>query len=164
MALWKDNPPGPETAKPEQPAARPEPPAPRSTPRLSDIAAAAAQGGLATRPAANAPAQVAANAPAQVQAPTQAPTVRYVDRPECEETFADSVTQVYFDGQTLRLELCVTRLDELKPNTPTTGRRYPVQRLVLTPNAAVELINRMQQVANALTQAGVLKSSGPQKP
>jgi hypothetical protein len=151
MALWKDNPPGPETAKPEQPAARPEPPAPRSTPRLGDIAAAAGQGGLATRPAAAAPAQ-------------QAPTVRYVDRPECEETFADSVTQVYFDGQTLRLELCVTRLDELKPNTPTTGRRYPVQRLVLTPNAAVELINRMQQVANALTQAGVLKSSGPQKP
>jgi hypothetical protein len=156
MALWKDNPPGPETAKPEQPAARPEPPAPRSTPRLGDIAAAAGQGGLATRPA--------AAAPAQVQAPAQAPTVRYVDRPECEETFADSVTQVYFDGQTLRLELCVTRLDELKPNTPTTGRRYPVQRLVLTPNAAVELINRMQQVANALTQAGVLKSSGPQKP
>ncbi len=30
-------------------------------------------------------------------------------------------------------------------------------RLALTPMAAVDLINRMQQVAAALTQAGVLK-------
>jgi hypothetical protein len=89
----------------------------------------------------------------------QTATIRYIDRPECEETFADSVTQVYFDGQSLRIEFGVTRLDELKPNTPITGRRYPVQRMVLTPMAAVELMNRMQQVAAALTQAGVLKTA-----
>ena len=47
----------------------------------------------------------------------------------------------------------------MKPNTPVTGRRFPAQRVVLTPVAAVELINRMQQVGAALTQAGVLKAN-----
>jgi hypothetical protein len=100
--------------------------------------------------------------PAQ-RAETQSAAIRYVDRPECQEAFADSITQVYFDGQSLRIEFAVTRIDEVKPNTPLTGRRYPVQRMALTPVAAVELINRMQQVARALTQAGVLKPT-PQPP
>jgi hypothetical protein len=46
-----------------------------------------------------------------------------------------------------------------------TGRRYPAARLVLPPGAAVELINRMQQIASALTQAGVLRQNpGQQAP
>ena len=94
---------------------------------------------------------------------TQA-VIRYVDRPEVQETFADSVSNVYFDGQSLRIEFGVTRLDEIKPNAPISGRRYPAQRLVLTPMAAAELINRMQQVGVALTQAGVLKPNPPAAP
>ena len=90
---------------------------------------------------------------------THTATVRYVDRPECTETFADSINHVYFDGQSLRIEFGVTRLDDVKPNTPVTGRRFPAQRMVLTPTAAVELINRMQQVGAALAQAGVLKAN-----
>src|SRR4051794_18123887 len=89
----------------------------------------------------------------------QTATLRYVDRPDCAETFADSINNMYFDGQSLRIEFGITRLDEMKPNTPVTGRRYPAQRIVLTPGAAVELINRMQQVGVALTQAGVLKAT-----
>jgi hypothetical protein len=89
----------------------------------------------------------------------QTATVRYVDRPECTETFADAINNVYFDGQTLRIEFGVTRLDEVKPNAPVTGRRFPAQRMALTPMAAVELINRMQQVGAALAQAGVLKAN-----
>lgn len=89
----------------------------------------------------------------------QTATVRYIDRPECSETFADSINQVYFDGQSLRIEFGITRLDDVKPNTPLTGRRYPAQRMVLTPGAAVDLINRMQQVGMALTQAGVAKAA-----
>lgn len=91
----------------------------------------------------------------------QTATIRYIDRPECTETFADSVNHVYFDGQSLRIEFGITRLDDVKPNTPVTGRRLPSQRMVLTPMAAVELINRMQQVGAALTQAGVLKANPP---
>jgi hypothetical protein len=89
----------------------------------------------------------------------QMAAIRYVDMPECRETFADSITATYFDGQSLRIEFGITRLDEVKPNSPVTGRRYPAQRVVLTPSAAVELINRMQQVAAALAQAGVLKTA-----
>lgn len=92
---------------------------------------------------------------------TQTATIRYVDQPDMAETFADSINNVYFDGQSLRIEFGITRLDEVKPNTPVTGRRYPAERLVLTPVAAVELINRMQQVGAALTQAGVLKPTNP---
>jgi hypothetical protein len=89
----------------------------------------------------------------------QTATIRYVDRPDLAETFADSVSGLLFDGQTLRLEFGVTRLDEVKPNTPLTGRRYPACRVVLPPAAAIDLINRMQQIAAALTQAGVAKAT-----
>jgi hypothetical protein len=88
-----------------------------------------------------------------------AANVRYVDRADMVETFADSVTGLIFDGQTLRIEFGVTRFDDVKPNAPITGRRYPACRLVLPPVAAVDLINRMQQIAAALTQAGVVKAA-----
>ena len=91
----------------------------------------------------------------------QAATLRYVDRPDIAESFADSVTGLVFDGQTLRIEFSVTRLDEVKPGTSITGRRYPACRLVLPTAAAIDLINRMQQIAAALTQAGVMKSAPP---
>ena len=91
---------------------------------------------------------------------TQA-TFRYIDRPELVETFADSITSLLFDGQSLRIEFGVSRVDEMKPNVPPTGRRYPACRLVLTPMAAIELINRMQQVGSALTQAGLVKQVHP---
>jgi len=117
----------------------------------------AARGNLAPsgKPAASAAPASAAPAPA---AAGQA-TVRLIDRPDVVETFADCVTGLIFDGQTLRLEFGVTRFDEVKANTPISGRRYPACRLVLPPAAAVDLINRMQQIATALTQAGVVRSA-----
>jgi hypothetical protein len=98
-------------------------------------------------------------AAAAVPSERQAATIRYIDRPDIEEVFADSVSGLVFDGQTLRIEFGVTRLNEVKPNTPITGRRYPACRVVLPPAAAVELINRMQQIATALAQAGVVKNT-----
>jgi hypothetical protein len=95
---------------------------------------------------------------------TPPPVIHYVDRPDCQETFADSIAQVMFDGQSLRIEFCVTRLDEVKPNTQVTGRRLPAARIALTPTAAVELINRLHQVAAAMTQAGMLKANPPNPP
>ena len=85
-------------------------------------------------------------------------SLRYVDRLECNETFADSINTLSFDGQSLRIEFGVTRLDERKSNEPLTGRRYPACRLALTPAAAIDLINKMQQIGAALTQAGVIKT------
>jgi hypothetical protein len=100
-----------------------------------------------------------ASAPSATGAPGLPATIRYTDRPDIEETFADSITGLIFDGQTLRIEFGVTRFDEVKANTPISGRRYPACRMVLPPAAAVDLINRMQQIAAALTQAGVVKST-----
>lgn len=99
-------------------------------------------------------------APASVgQADSRAVTIRYFDRPDLEETFADSVTGLVFDGQTLRVEFGVTRLDEVRPDAPVSGRRHPACRLVLTPGAAVDLINRMQQIGAALKQAGLIRGT-----
>lgn len=91
----------------------------------------------------------------------QAATLRFIDRPDVTETFADAISALVFDGQSLRIEFAVTRFDELKPNSPITGRRYPACRLVLPPAAAIDLINRMQQIGAALTQAGVAKTAPP---
>jgi hypothetical protein len=109
--------------------------------------------GSASNPAPAAPA-ASAGSPERGAA-----SIRYVDRADMVETFADSVTGLIFDGQTLRIEFGVTRFDDVKPNAPITGRRYPACRLVLPPVAAVDLINRMQQIAAALTQAGVVKAA-----
>jgi hypothetical protein len=99
--------------------------------------------------------------PGASPAQRQAATIRLVDRPDLAETFVDSVSGLVFDGQTLRIDFAVTRLDEIKPNTPVTGRRYPACRLVLPPAAAVDLINRMQQIGEALAQAGLATRNAP---
>ena len=92
------------------------------------------------------------------------PQYQYADRPEVSETFADFVQRIQFDGQTLRLEFCVSRLDDHKPGTPVTGKRYPTCRLVLSAAAAVDLMNKMQQITSGLVKAGVLKQDAAQTP
>ena len=77
---------------------------------------------------AKAPPPAAPTPPAPPAAERQTATFRYVDRPEVAETFADSITGLIFDGQTLRIEFAVTRLDEVKTGAPITGRRYPACR------------------------------------
>ena len=116
--------------------------------------------GSVAKPAVAAP----SNVPASGEGNRQPATIRYLDRADMVETFADSITGLIFDGQTLRIEFGVTRFDDVKANTAITGRRYPACRLVLPPAAAVDLINRMQQIATALTQAGVVKQRGGEAP
>ena len=128
--------PGPSAAAAE-PSAAPESPAGSASAGVTSSAGATSSGGLQR----------------------QAATIRYVDRPDVGETFADSITGLVFDGQTLRIEFGVTRVDEVKPDAPITGRRYPTSRIVLSPGAAIELINRMQQIGAALTQAGMAKAA-----
>ena len=94
----------------------------------------------------------------------QTAQVTYVDRVDCPETFTDSVNSVFFDGQTMRIEFGITRMNEVKQGQPLTGRRYPACRLVLTPTAAIDLINKMQQTGAALAQAGLIKPSAKDAP
>jgi len=121
--------------------------------------------GNSSKPAAQQQAQPGTQPAApQAQPQAQGLTIRVVDRPECQEIFADSVTGLYFDGQTLRMELSVTRLDDVKQNTAITGRRYPACRLVLSPAAAVELINRAQQIGAALKQGNTAQPKTAEEP
>jgi hypothetical protein len=126
--------------------------APRATSRLKE------RKQMSPEPTASKGNPSGATAPASASE-RPAAAISYLDRADMEETFADSITGLIFDGQTLRIEFGVTRFDDVKPNKPITGRRYPACRLVLPPAAAVDLINRMQQIANALTQAGVVKAA-----
>ena len=64
-------------------------------------------------------------APAPVQ---QTATIRYIDRPEIDEVFADAVTGLLYDGQTLRMEFAVTRFDEIRPNMPIGTLTKKIQR------------------------------------
>lgn len=95
--------------------------------------------------------------PADIQA-------RYVDLPELSETFADHLGMTTFDGQQLRIEFQVTRLDLPKPPNPPTGRRYPCCRLILAAPAVVALYNQLQQIVAILEQQGAVKrgTAGPQ--
>jgi hypothetical protein len=88
----------------------------------------------------------------------------YVDRPEVAEVFADFVQRIQFDGQTLRFEFCVSRMEDTQPSTAPTGKRYPACRLVLSAAAAVDLMNKMQQITSSLVKAGVLKADAAKGP
>jgi hypothetical protein len=45
----------------------------------------------------------------------------------------------------------------LEQTASPSARRYPACRLVLTPGAAVELMNQLQKLMTVMIQAGVLK-------
>jgi hypothetical protein len=81
------------------------------------------------------------------------PKLRYQDIPDLPEIFADSIGQWIFDGQNLRIEFTVTRLDPGGSRDQPTGRRLPAARMVLTPVCAVELIRQCQQLMAALEKA-----------
>jgi hypothetical protein len=76
---------------------------------------------------------------------------------ELPETFIDSVHSAFFDGVTFRLELCATRMDEPKPAQPQSAKQYPICRLIMPPQAMLEVYNQLQGLVNMLIQQGVLK-------
>jgi hypothetical protein len=78
---------------------------------------------------------------------------------EVSETFCDSLGSLFFDGQSLRLEFTVGRMDEMKPPATTpTSMRHVVARIALTLPAAIELINQMRTLAGQLAQSGLIKT------
>lgn len=91
------------------------------------------------------------------------PQIRFVDRPEVTETFADSIRSLGFDGQTMRIEFCTVRMDPPKSPESRTGRQYPTCRMVLTPNAAIDLYGRLQQIIQAMEKSGAIQRT-PQTP
>jgi hypothetical protein len=89
--------------------------------------------------------------------------IQDVDRPELTETFVDSMTLSSFDGAAARLTFTVLRMQDPQPGRPAQFKRYPVCRMVLTPEAVVELFNRLNQMMGALQKVGLVKIE-PGKP
>lgn len=87
--------------------------------------------------------------------------IQYVDVPAVAEIFADSVHTMAFDGQTFRVEFCVTRLDDpRKAGTQITGKRLTACRVVLSPGAALELSTKLGRMLGAMAkQAAATKGT-----
>ena len=93
------------------------------------------------------------------------PTVEFIDVPGISETFADTVQDLVFDGQTFRIQLCVTRMSEPKgAGEPLTGKRYTACRVVLSPAAALDLSNKLSRVIAAMLKQGTVRKNGQQQP
>jgi len=88
------------------------------------------------------------------------PQLQYVDRPDLVETFVDSVRTVTFDGATVRAELCVTRLEEGAAQS-AVAKQYTAARIVLRPDAAVDLFMRLQRLIALMEQRGIVKREQP---
>jgi hypothetical protein len=83
------------------------------------------------------------------------PKIEYVDVPSISETYADTVRGMMFDGQSVRLELCVTRMEEpQKGNGQISGKRQTAARVVLPLSAALELSQQLGRMMNTLAKRG----------
>ena len=89
---------------------------------------------------------------------------QYIDRPDLVETFVDSIRNVTFDGATIRAELCVSRFEEPTPPASVVVKQYPASRLVLRPDAAVDLFVRLQRLIALMEQRGIVKREQPKQP
>lgn len=100
-----------------------------------------------------------AKAPAAAAAASAAVELRYEDRPDLLETFADNAQSLNFDGRTLRIEFCVTRPDAADGKArKKTARSVPVVRLVLDLDGAVDLFNKVNVLQAAMESRGVIKT------
>lgn len=102
----------------------------------------------------------------KIAPPSTRGKLRYQDRRDVSETFADSIRSCVFDGHNARIEFTVGRFDESGAPGMVEGRQVPVCRLVLNAPAMLELFNRLGQIAESMHKAGLLKMSplGAPKP
>jgi hypothetical protein len=87
------------------------------------------------------------------------PVLTYEDRPDLLETFVDNIHQMTFDGRTLRVEFCITRLDAPPAKGPRTGKSIPISRMVLDLDGAVDLFNKVNNLQAALENRGVIRKT-----
>lgn len=84
--------------------------------------------------------------------------IHYVDLPEVRETFVDSIKLSTFNSGVLRVELCSSRLQDPPKDKNVTPivKQYPVVRLVMTPDLAVDLFNQLNQFLGMMKQQGLI--------
>jgi hypothetical protein len=83
----------------------------------------------------------------------------HVDVPEVREVFADNTRMVTFTGTEVHIEFCVTRLNEMKPPKPPTGKSYTAARIVSTPPAALQLHANLTNLVAMLEQKGMVQKA-----
>jgi hypothetical protein len=92
--------------------------------------------------------------------------LQYVDHPDVSETFADNLEPLLMDGQTIRLEFTVNRVD--RPNPPATapisGSRHTACRVVLPAMALMAIASQINGLMAALQKTGALKLAAPGSP
>lgn len=85
--------------------------------------------------------------------------IKYTDRLDVTETFANSLGKCFFTEGVANIELCVTRIEKTDPSTPPTGKKYPACRLVLTPQAVVQLFQSLNGIMGAMKNEGIIKQN-----
>lgn len=87
--------------------------------------------------------------------------VQFVDRPELPETFVDSVNPFTLEGQITRMEFCVTRIGKVELAKQPHPKRYPICRIVMTPEAVIDTFNQLQNLINVMENTGLAKRHPP---
>ena len=90
--------------------------------------------------------------------------IEYTDRLDITETFVNSMGKCFFSEGVANIELCVTRLDKPEPPKPPTGKKYPACRLVLTPQAVIQLFQSLNAIMGAMEKEGIIKANPKQNP
>ena len=85
--------------------------------------------------------------------------IQYEERLDVTETFANSMDKCIFSEGVANIELCVTRLDKPEPPNPPTGKKYPACRLVLTPQAVIQLFQGLTGIMRAMENEGIIKKN-----
>lgn len=83
--------------------------------------------------------------------------VTYVDRPDLNETFTDSLESFTFNNNLMRIDFCITRTQIVGEKLPMIAKKYPVCRTVMPLDAAVELFNKLNHFFAALEKTGAIK-------
>lgn len=81
----------------------------------------------------------------------------YIVDNSVQEQFGDHIVSVFYDGANFRIEIGVTRLDQLGGGMSTM---HPVTRLVVPMPAASDLNRKLSGLFGQLEEQGVLKRAG----
>lgn len=89
----------------------------------------------------------------------------YVDVPTVTETFVDGVHGVSIHEGVMRMELCVTRVDEPHPPEPLSGKQFTAMRIAMPVVTAVQLHGQLTQILSVMEKQGVIHlKQSPQTP
>jgi len=92
-------------------------------------------------------------------APVQTPP-RYVNDPSVREVFADQSRIVFHSGQAVHIELTVSR-PEMVGENKSEVLSIPAARLVLSPFAAMQLLEQLGNIVAIMEKQGVLRRVSP---